>query len=288
MNTALALVPHTPRAESFQWTRKVPKAWQKDLDQLAQGERVSSLHLTWQAGWPWSPVQRWEIYEVVPKETIARILTQEDLLGITDSLTRGLWNAVRGVNPRTDGRWVVDPDIPQHMGGKKWRSNSLVSQTQWLLHQQTGGMPHRCWIIEGNRGGHALRLGSMEKSFLLASGVEPEDVQKLADAWPNPGDLPYAEYDSQTFNALAERDRLLAWKLSKPWDARVDRQTAMDLVLSERATRHEDVMKRVVKWIDHQIGGFVSDIPRTQMQHITHRGPANVATDAPANDLLKE
>ena len=273
---------------AFAWTRKVPKRWQADLDQLTPGDRLSRLVLTWQSGWPWDPLQRWEVYEVLPASSIASILTQEELLGITDSLTRGLWQALRGADPRTVGRWVRDPDVPQHLGGKKWRSDSLVSHTQWRLHQETGGLPHRTWIIEGTHGGHTLRLGQMEKGFLLASGVEPKAVHALAEAWPNPGSRPYADYDARTFHALAERDRLRAWTRSKPWDARTDRQTAQDLVLTERKDRHEQIMKRVVKWIDDQIGDFVADIPRTRLGDITLKGRQTEDAQSPHHDLIQE
>lgn len=274
---------------AFRWTRKVPARWQEDLDRLAVGEQVSRLVLTWQAGQPWLPVQRWEIYEVVPAATIHNILAGEMIMGISDSLTAGMWGTqygVRGPDPATIGHWMQDPSVP---GGKRWRTRSLVSRTQWLLHQQTGGMPYRCWIIEGDRGGHAWNLGRLEQAFLLASGVSPADVQALVEAWPNPGDQPYAEYDQRVFHALAERNRLTAWRQAMPWADRTDRQTAMDLTISERTARHQAIMARVIKFIDNQVGAFVSDVPRKLLGTIPPEAlPGEFDTETPERSLLED
>jgi hypothetical protein len=279
-----------PKPDSaFAWTKKVPKAWQEDLDRLSVGEQVSRLVLTWQPGTPQLPVQRWEVYEVVPAATMDRILTGESILGIADSLTAGMWGTqygVRGPDPATIGHWMRDDTVP---GGKRWRTRSLVSRTQWLLHQQTGGMPYRCWIIEGTRGGHAWNLGRLEQAFLLAAGVPPLDVQQLVSAWPDPGSQPYADYDQRVFHALAERNRLAQWKRAMPWQDRSERQTAMDLSRTERADRHTAMMARVVKFIDDQVGAFVSDVPRKLLGTIPPdalEGDFNV--EGPEQSLLEE
>lgn len=250
------------RATDFAWTKPVPKAWTQDLDQLNPGENVSSLHLVWQAGFPWRPVQRFEIYEVTPAASVARIITQEQIIGVDDSLTQALWAALRGPNPRTVGKWVRDPTIPRHMGGQRWKSASLVSQAQWYLHQRTGGLPMRAWIIEGTNGGHAWQFGQFEKAFLLASGVPAEEVEALVEAWPTPGSLPYADYDQRVFRALAERNQLADWRESLRWNDRLDRQRAPDLLDRESLSRAKDMKLRMLQWIDQQVGDVVSDVPR--------------------------
>ena len=263
----------------FVWERPVPPEWQADLDHLNPGENVTTLRLVWQPGWPWGPVQRFEVYEIVPASTIERILREEVLLGLQDSLTHGIWKAVRGPDPRTVGQWVRDPDIPWSMGGKRWRSDSMVSHTQWQLHRETGGLPTRSWIIEGHQGGHAWRLGEFEQAFLLSTGAEPEVVQDLTMAWPDPGSQPYADYDQRVFDALAERDQISQWRESLRWDDRVDRATAGDLLDRESKDRHRSMMERMHKWIDHQVGSIISDIPRSQLPALSDFAPTTEHED---------
>lgn len=282
---------HKPKPDAhFAWNKRVLPEWQAELDRLSVvGENVSRLWLTWLPGTSYAPIQRWAIYEVVPASTIARILRQEELLGITDSITAGVWGTkygVRGPDPLTVGVPVMDPSVP---GGKRWRSTSMVSRAQWLVHQQTGGMPYLCWIIEGDRGGHAWHLGQLEQALLLASGADPNAVSNLMEAWPAPGDQPYAEYDNRVFNALAERDRLQQWRQSKPWDQRSDRDTAQGLTMTEKATRHTAIMERVMKYIDNQVGDFMSDLPRATLAQLPK---ADFGTDpdldGSAQQLLEE
>lgn len=250
---------------AFAWTKPVPRPWQEDLARLNVGDNVSSLHLSWLSGWPWAPVARWVIYEVTPASAVNRILTQEELCGITDSPTRGIWEALNGPDPRKWGRWVKDKSVPDHMGGQRWKSNSMVSQNAWKLHKTTGGLPQLVWIIEGTNGGHAWQMGNLEKHCLSLMGADQDDVQRMAEAWPDPGDLPYADYDQRTFNALAERDKLASWHKSIRFDDRIDRYHAADILSAEEKANHREMMQRVFKWVGDQVAGIVSDIPRSRL-----------------------
>lgn len=261
-------------ASSFDWTREVPQPWQDDLSLLSPGENVSSLHLSWLAGFPEEPVQRWVVYEVLPRSDVGRIIEQEQRLNLHDTLTQNLWRAVQGPDPRTVGKW-----IPRKEGGRRWVSQSLVSRNQWDLHQTTGGLPFLSWIIEGDQGGHSWQFGSFEAGFLVAAGVEPPVVQELAEAWPNPGSQPYAPYDRRVFQALAERDLLRKWRESLAWEDRANRTDAGLVLQGEAAHRREDMMARVMAWMDHQIGDAVSDIPRSLLPQWSEFQPTETAPD---------
>lgn len=243
---------------SFEWTRAVPQAWADDLSLLSPGENVSSLHLSWLAGTPEEPVQRWVIYEVLPASAVGRIIAQEEHLNLHDTLTQNLWYALKGPDPRTVGKW-----IPRKEGGRRWVSKSLVSRNAWDLHKTTGGLPFLSWIIEGDQGGHSWQFGTFEAGFLVAAGAPPDAVQELSEAWPNPGSQPYAPYDSRVFKALAERDLLRKWRESLAWEDRANRTEAGLVLAGEAASRREDMMRRVMTWMDNQIGEAVSDIPRS-------------------------
>jgi hypothetical protein len=243
----------------FQHTRAVPPEWAADIDRLNLGENISQLRLSWLAGMPYEPCQRWVLYEILPGHAVGKILEQEQKLGIRDSLTEGLWQALEGPDPRTVGKWIRAPKLA---GGRRWVSQSLVSRNAWDLHKETGGLPQLCWIIEGEHGGHTWQFGNFEAGFLIAAGVPPDDVQQLAELWPNPGSQPYADYDQRTFQALAERDLLRQWRSSLAWEDRSDRTQAGLILMGEAAHRREDMMARVMRWMDNQIGDAVSDIPR--------------------------
>lgn len=267
----------------FAWTKKVPAGWQEDLDRLAIGEHVSRPVLAWEPSY-----QRWTIYELIPHTVMESIAFSQKVRGNEDAMGLATWNdqtGVQGPDPATFGTWVPNPD-----GGKRWRSSSLVSRTQWLLHRQYGGMPHLAWIIEGNTGGHTRHLGQFERAFMLASGADPAQVQAMADAWPEPGSLVYAEYDQRTFNALAERDKLMAWRRSLAFTDRAKNpQQASEILESERKARHNDMMHRVIRFIDNQVGGFVSDLPRTIRNQIPNSElDGDFDQDTAARKLMEE
>ena len=258
--------------EYFAWTRRIPAAWQESVARLSVGENVSRLWLAWLPGTPYAPIQRYAVYEVLPESMVGAILAREELMGHRDSLMAGRWGTrcgVRGPDPATIGQWVRDPAVPMsYNNGKRWRSTSMVSRTQWLIHREIGGLPLLFWIIEGDRGGHMWHMGEFERAFLLSTGLAPDAADALAEAWPAPGEQPYAEYDNRVFHALAERDRLAQWTQSKPWDQRVRGDVAPDLVIKEHADRAREMRERIMKYIDNQIGDFVSDLPRATLARL--------------------
>jgi hypothetical protein len=261
---------------SFQWTRPVPTAWSEDLAQLTPGENVSSLHLSWLAGFPWEPVARWTIYEVLPAATVGKIIEDEQKLGIRSSLVQSLWQALEGPDPRVLGHWRKDHRVP---GGRRWVSNSMVSRNQYDLHKQTGGLPLLCWIIEGSHGGHSWQFGPFERSFLLDAGIDPETIQALAEAWPDPGTLPYADYDYRVRDMLAERDLLRQWKYGRHWTDRTKRTDAGLILQTESEARRKQMQLRMMKWLDTQIADAVSDIPRRLLPPRSAFQPVERAAD---------
>ena len=239
----------------FWATNPVPADWQTDLDRLCPGENVSRLVLHWLPGTKTEPVQRWAIWEVMPESAVTKILEQERVLGIADSLIARLWKACHGEDPRRLGYWSKGV----------WRTKSLVSREQWDISHQTNGLPFLCWIVEGPRGGHAWQCSPFEQGFLLAAGVGPEDVQALQEAWPNPGSQAYAPYDRRVFEALAERDQLRQWREALNWTERSNRTQAGLIVDAEATVRKEEMWRRVMRWLDNQIGDAVSDLPRSSL-----------------------
>jgi len=224
---------------SFQWDRPVPPDWQADLERLGKaGDAVNWLQLVWQPGWPHDPVQRWEIYEIVPDLSTIDVTFLE---------------ALRGPDPRLQGHWVKDA-----VGKKEWRSDAIVSRTQWRLFHETGCFSQRTWIIQGSHGGHFWQMPLQESMFLKALGKPYET--------PPSGALPYADYDQRVFDRLAEYDKLRRWKQNLDWQARYGTKTQAGLYLmGDRQDEEEKWARTMLNWLDDLIESVMSDVPRSML-----------------------
>ena len=244
-------------SDQFIYTQEPNPTWQQDLDRLWPGEHVSRLVLHWLAGLPTAPVQRWAIWEILPRKTVLDIVEEErKQKGEKQSFIGMLWNALQGPDPRTLGHWA------SANGKKFWRTKSVVSREQWDLHRAFDGLPFLSWIVEGVRGGHSWQFGAFEQNFLLATGATPDMINDLHRAWPIPGSQPYADYDQRTFKALSERDLLRQWRQAIQWDMRTKRSMAGIITDTEATERREEMVQRMLHWLDNQISDVVSDIPR--------------------------
>lgn len=234
----------------FHYTRPVPPEWQADLESVVpKSDRVTWLQLVWQPGLPYEPVQRWELYEMTPNLA---------------SVPPYIMDALKGPSPRSEGEWVPDPKIPEHLGGKRWLSASLVSLVQWELYRATGCYGQRFWILQGFRGGHKWKLSDAERNYLASFGVPGRDGK--APDTPRPGDLPYAEWNALSKAQILRFDRLRKWHLAKSWEDRsVDRTAAGLYVQKDRRAEEQRFAQTMLKWLDQQVEDAVSEIPRSLM-----------------------
>lgn len=241
----------------FHHTRDVPAEWQRELESIVpRSEQVPWLKIVWQPGLIYEPVQRWEIYEMIPALQHVPLEIRE---------------ALEGPNPREVGEWMPDNRIPQHLGGKRWITSSFVSQLQWRLFHETHCYSQRFWIIQGTRGGHKWKLSPAEHNFaqrlrgasrLALGAVGMADDDGEIDT-PLPGDLPYAEWDRRVREKMIEHDKLRRWKQARPWDARQANKTDAGLfVKRERKAEEEEFAQAMLKYLETQVSDVVSDIPR--------------------------
>jgi hypothetical protein len=234
----------------FVHDRPVPPAWQQALEVIVpKSDRVPWLQLAWMPGMLYSPVQRYVIYEVVPIV---------DLPNGECNIPADRLRDIRGTSPRERGQWVVDPSIPEHLGGKRWVSESLHSLVQWQLFHATGGTayPLLFWILQGDQGGHVWRLDSVTRNFCLS--LDGHDV-------PNPGELPYAEWDNRVAEQIGRFDRLRRWHalMQTPWtDRQLNKTDAGLWVDRETWDLEKQYAKEMLRFLDMQIEEVVSDIPR--------------------------
>lgn len=224
----------------FLHTRTPLPGWQAEIETIVpRSTRVPWLRIVWQPGMPYEPVQRWEIYEMMP---------------LLQYVPFEIRQALSGPNPRTDGEWI---EAPRGSGNYRWITSSLLSLTQWKLFHETGCYPARFWIIQGTRGGHKWKLSAAERNFLQSfTGQEEIDT-------PLPGDLPYAEWDRRVLSKMLQHDRLRRWKFATPWDGRqVNRTKAGLWVKRDRLAEERLFAEKMLEYLESQVSDVVSDIPR--------------------------
>lgn len=239
--------------------REVPAGWQEELDRLVpKHDRTTWLKLAWMPGIFYEPVGRWVIYEMAPLVSNAegRCNVHPDVLGF-----------LKGPSPRDpkNGSWVRDTTIASAYGGHRWQSHSAVSLLQWQLFQETGCYPVLWWIIQGSAGGHRWRLSASERRYVKTMFGEASDV-------PNPGDLPYAEWDRRVIEQIARADRLRVWEThyGKGW---LDRSRTVDdadtVVLAEEDAIEKRYSEDLLRWFDGQIEDAVRAIPQSMIPDVT-------------------
>jgi len=263
----------TVTASPFVASRAVPPEWQAALEAIVpKSDRVPWLQLAWMSGMPYEVVGRWTIYEMVPLI---------DLPGGVANVPLDRLHDIRGISPRERGRWVLDPGIPEHLGGKRWVSDSLHSLLQWELFHATGGTayPLLFWIIQGDKGGHVWRLDSVTRNFRLT--MDEYDV-------PNPGELPYAEWDNRVAEQIGRFDRLRRWHqmMQTPWTDRQLNKTDAGLWIDRETWDLEKYYAaEMLRFLDAQIEDVVRDIPRRLLPGWSDLPPGDTHYDKDRDEL---
>ena len=228
-------IGHDPNSQTqvdvLIWTRAPHPSWQEELDRITPPENMGRSKMpkaraviAWEAGDTWEPIQRWFIYQMIPKAAIHPSILKE----------------LEGPHPRSKGRYSeklgcwVDGPAPH------------ITKTQWELYHQFGGLAKPYWVLQGSEGGHRYELHKYERVLLyLATGRR--------DVFPA-GDLPYCEPDQRTWTNLREAKArndevlklaLLATKYRpslETEDAKMVEAAARQFVASwgERVAQHAD------------------------------------------------
>jgi hypothetical protein len=148
-------------------------------------------------------------------------------------------------------RWVIYQCIPA------WATNGFVllapasgtpllnleqqmlDPVQWHIYQTKGIFASPYWVIQGNQGGHRRRLWPYEIAIAEVSGL----VGKV----PDPGSLPYANFDQRVMERLAEADLVAGYQKVLEYtdrhEGRLDRE--------EEAAKRE-LKRKLFSWVQHQ------------------------------------
>lgn len=170
---------HTP--PGFTWSREVPQSWHLRLRHMRPlTDSTEGLVMTWEPGDVWEPVQRWLIYGVLPRRVIPVDVLQQ----------------LSGPHPRSSGHGCFPGYCMCARPRYRWVGGPapLITRTQWLLFQETGGWARPLWVLQGTRGGHKRRFTEWESRLSQLAGGPAQP--------PAPGVLSYAEPDERTWEAL--------------------------------------------------------------------------------------
>lgn len=150
--------------------------WQEELDRIAPPDTDGvRLHLYWEPGFEWEPINRW-------------------MIGTVSTVVPDLFlDALRGPDPRTQGYYDKVDQVY-----KTW---AACSRRQWDYYQATGHLLQRYWVVQGSKGGHRVDYTQTESRISEMNGGDPQP--------PRPGDLPYQTPNRITFDALTNIRALL-------------------------------------------------------------------------------
>ena len=266
MTAPVATTGHDPNSQTtvdaLVWTRVPHPSWQEQLDRITPPERANNKAravIWWEAGDTWEPIQRWIIYQVLPKRVIP------------DNIRREL----EGPHPRSFGRY--SETLNQWVDGPA----PLITRTQWEIYRQFGGWAQPYWVLQGPNGGHRYKLFPWEQVLLhLATGRK--DVAK-------PGELPYCEPDQRTWDALwqaKERtdEAMKVAALATKYRGKLDLEDAM---LVEKAAR--DFVKSWGESIAQHADEFAWALKRNPSMARSHATPEMLGDAAKdEEDLVHE
>lgn len=172
--------------EAFIWTKDPDPAWVETLNKLSpMSDGQAGLAIAWEPGDPWEPVQRWFIYELIPKAHIQPAILRQ----LEGPHPRSKGHPCFGTNAY--GTWCACAK-PAH----RWVDGPapMISRQTWELYRKFGAYARRLWVIQGKHGGHKYQFAGWESRLSAAAGGPRHP--------PFAGDLPYAEPDSRTWEGV--------------------------------------------------------------------------------------
>ncbi len=193
--------------------------WRQELALVSPPlDQLSYLHLRWEPGDPWNPVNRWVLWQMLPIER-----THPDILA-----------ELNGPHPRSTGHYAPE--------GERWVGGPcrFIDLGTYELFRETGRYGRRWWVVQGSKGGHRYRLTEAERTvWRTLTGT---------DDTPAPGDLPYAPFDQRVINQVRGLDDKTKWLAVMSYGHKNVYQ--LD---SEEKQEVEMAKQAVAKWFENQM-----------------------------------
>jgi hypothetical protein len=188
--------------------------WRQRLRMVSpHHDNLSFLYLMWEPGWPWEPVGRHMLFECLPIQFVDPELVMD--LQCEDPAKLTTHDAMTG-------------EISQ---------KTLVTAMQWRIYRETGRYGRPFWVIQGDNGGHKVFLSDTEKKLLKMAGYP--------DAFPSPGELPYAPFDNRVIDHVVRHDKLQR--------ANGDVKRMARMAATGNTDRAKALRREVVKWLGEQM-----------------------------------
>lgn len=219
------------------------------LAELApKSELMPWLHLYWEPGESWCPVERFVLANMVPKAVLRAEHNFYQLMTGETYENASLYSELESPNPRTGGHYCADGwclcakkrDRFVHAGDLP----PSITQRQWFLYQEFGAHAIPCWIVQGTRGGHKRHFNELEQLVLKTHG------RPFTAPVPGQKGYPFAHPDLRMVAAMRKVDQLIAWHESnqKDWRLRSDRDVAQT-----KKSRKKDFHNAIYEWLDGQL-----------------------------------
>lgn len=225
---------------SFRYDPPVSRAtiarWQASIDtHFPPTDRLSRLVIRFEAGDLWQPIQRFIIWNAQDPATVAIPPMMRDALARPHPRSRGHYCA-SGKNHR--GKvWCMCP-----LKSNRWRggANTYIDRATWELYQETGLYGRRWWTIQGHKGGHRFQWDPNEVEARLSN------MRGGPKQTPDPGALPYAEFDQRVLDRIAPLDKVRAW--SQMVDFATRHPDQLDAEEDAEATQFKEALWKHMDW----------------------------------------
>lgn len=169
----------------FEGHRPVPAGWQEALDEFNDTSNLARMVIRWEPGDPWAPVQRWNIWQMLPVHLFPDHIIREFL---------------EGASPRDFARW--DSKLGRMVQHRRGRPPISLAQWRMFREHDHRYIPLRFWTLQGHpeEGGHKVVYSRVDKmvSRMYGGAGEP----------PLNGSLPYLELTETTMRKLRQEDRI--------------------------------------------------------------------------------
>lgn len=218
------------------------------LAELApKSELMPWLHLYWEPGETWCPVERFVLANMVPKAVLRAEHNFYQMVTGETFENASLYSELESPNPRAGGHYCADGwCLCAKKRNRFVHATELppsITERQWLLYHETGAHAIPAWIVQGRRGGHKRDFNQLEQFILKQRG------RKQFTA-PAPGSLAFAHPDLRMVEAMRKVDQLVAWNAEMSKDFRL--RTARDIART-KSRRTEEFHNAIYDWLDGQL-----------------------------------